>query len=75
MYIVHICTTDRSTSSPPPPPLEQEPLDEQELVDLAGGLDLARWYLTEDLELDPEARLESGRGTDRRSAPSTSKII
>jgi hypothetical protein len=54
-----------------PPPQEQEPLDGQELVDLAGGLDLARRYLTEDFE----AGQESGRGTDRRSAPSTSKII
>jgi hypothetical protein len=54
-----------------PPLQEQEPLDGQELVDLAGGLNLARRYLTEDFE----AGQESGRGTDRRSAPSTSKII
>ena len=55
-----------------PPPQEQEPLDGQELVDLAGGLNLAHQYLTDALESNPEARQESGRGTDRRSAPSTS---
>jgi hypothetical protein len=72
----HVLGYERANHRPPREQQEQEPQDQQELVDLEGGLDLARRYLTEDLEFNPEAGQESGRlGTDRRSAPSTSSII
>jgi hypothetical protein len=58
----HVLGYDRANHHPPREQQEQEPLDQQELVDLAGGLDLAHRYLTEDLELNPETRQESGQG-------------
>jgi hypothetical protein len=69
----HVLGYERANHRPPRE--QQEQPDDLELVGLEDGLDLAHRYLTEDLELNPEAGQESGRGTDRRSAPSISSII
>ena len=69
----HILGYERANHRPPRQ--QPEPQDQQELVHLEGGLALAHWYLTEEMESNPETVQESGEGRSAPSSSSSSSII
>jgi hypothetical protein len=53
------------------PPRDQEPLDQRELADLMGGLELAHRFLTDDPEVNPNPNPEVGQQESGRCSSSS----